>query len=70
MVPLMQAQEWQLDQPRNRPTGRRGRPNRSTVGLRPKMYSMVYGALVDSEKHKATGKGIKKGYLKNNITHA
>eukprot|EP01052_Picozoa_sp_SAG31_P017937 SAG31_NODE_1250_length_9118_cov_4.047344_6_plen_375_part_00 len=47
-----------------------GAPWREFIGLRPKMYSMVYGSSTDTEKHKATGKGIKKGYLKNNITHA
>eukprot|EP01043_Picozoa_sp_COSAG02_P083454 COSAG02_NODE_21466_length_787_cov_0.678779_3_plen_135_part_01 len=36
------------------------------VGLRPKMYS----ASLHNGKHKATGKGIKKSYLKKNITHA
>eukprot|EP01050_Picozoa_sp_SAG11_P052971 SAG11_NODE_30987_length_295_cov_7.464286_1_plen_54_part_10 len=36
------------------------------VGLRPKMYS----ASLHDGKHKATGKGIKKAYMKKNIGHA
>ena len=36
------------------------------VGLRPKMYS----ATLHNGKEKKTGKGIKKSFLKNNITHA
>ena len=47
-----------------------GMPIREYVGLRPKMYSLTYGAVDDKEKHKATGKGIKRSHLKANIKHA
>ena len=47
-----------------------GMPIREYVGLRPKMYSLTYGAMNNEEKHKATGKGIKRSHLKANIKHA
>eukprot|EP01050_Picozoa_sp_SAG11_P046454 SAG11_NODE_23773_length_383_cov_0.919014_1_plen_100_part_10 len=47
-----------------------GMPIREYVGLRPKMYSLTYGAADDKEEHKATGKGIKRSHLKANIKHA
>eukprot|EP01052_Picozoa_sp_SAG31_P049161 SAG31_NODE_10634_length_1114_cov_2.899507_1_plen_154_part_00 len=47
-----------------------GMPMREYVGLRPKMYSLTYGAVNNEEKHKATGKGIKRSHLKANIKHA
>ena len=34
------------------------------------MYSLTYGAMNNEEKHKATGKGIKRSHLKANIKHA
>eukprot|EP01052_Picozoa_sp_SAG31_P037904 SAG31_NODE_4970_length_2827_cov_3.862903_1_plen_213_part_00 len=47
-----------------------GMPIREYVGLRPKMYSLTYGGVNNEEKHKATGKGIKRSHLKANIKHA
>ena len=44
-----------------------GKAPEEFVGLRPKMYSILDG---NSTKEKKTGKGIKKAYLKKDVTHA
>ena len=42
-----------------------GKPPCEFIGLRPKMYSLKVGS-----KEKKTGKGIKKAFLKKEVTHA